>query len=122
VPLTVCLPPRLQVALVNGRTASTTEMLASSLHMRGATLVGEPTLGKGRTQTVFNLPDGSLLLVSVLKYLGARGEQIDAGGLKPDVACVPMRVGEQRYAGGAVGEGVDLREDPCIDLAARLMQ
>jgi hypothetical protein len=53
------------VVLVNGGTASTSELLAGSLHAGGrAAMVGEHTFGKGRTQKVLQLHDNSTLLVS----------------------------------------------------------
>jgi C-terminal processing protease CtpA/Prc len=94
-------------------------MLASALRAHGAKLVGEPTLGKGRSQTTFDLPDGALLLVSVLKYVGAAGEAIDEVGLKPDEVCKPELVSEERYTGGELAGEVDLRQDPCIDLTVK---
>lgn len=110
---------RAQAVLANGNTASVSEMLAAALRARGATLVGEPTHGKSRSQKAIDLDSGSLLLVSMLKYIGANGEQFDAGGIAPDVKCVPESVGETRYEGGEVSAGQGLREDPCIDLAVR---
>ncbi|KAL3143365.1 hypothetical protein ABBQ38_002195 [Trebouxia sp. C0009 RCD-2024] len=58
------------VVLVNGGTASTSELLAGALHdSAGVPLVGEKTFGKGITQRVVPLSDGSLLLVSTATYM-----------------------------------------------------
>ena len=55
----------MQALLVNSGTASTTEMLAASLHDNAhAQLIGEHSYGKGRTQRILNMKDGSTLLVS----------------------------------------------------------
>ncbi len=60
----------MQVILVNGGTASTSELLAGALHdAAGVPLVGEKTFGKGVTQRVVPLSDGSVLLVSTASYM-----------------------------------------------------
>lgn len=56
--------------LVNGGTASTSELLAGALHdSAGVPLIGEKTFGKGITQRVVPLSDGSVLLVSTASYM-----------------------------------------------------
>jgi carboxyl-terminal processing protease len=121
IPQCVVVQTRVQVVLVNQSTASTSEMLASALHANGATLIGERTLGKGRTQKVFELPENFLLFVSVLGYKGASGETIDALGLEPDIQCSPQRTESVRYIGGDLGGDNNLRDDPCIDMALTLL-
>ena len=60
----------LQVILVNGGTASASELLAGALHdAAGIPLIGEKTFGKGVTQRVVPLSDGSILLVSTASYM-----------------------------------------------------
>ena len=55
---------------MNGGTASTSELLAGALHdSAGVKLIGEKTFGKGVTQRVVPLSDGSVLLVSTASYL-----------------------------------------------------
>lgn len=105
------------VVLVNGGTASTSELLAGALHDDvGAQLLGSRTFGKGRTQRVIRLSDGSALLVSIALYTTPAGTPVDKVGLTPDVACAPEGVGEERWFAGAVGGG-SLLDDPCIKLA-----
>lgn len=54
--------------LVNGGSASASEILAGALRDNGrATLVGDRTFGKGKIQSVFELEDGSALFVTVAK-------------------------------------------------------
>ena len=55
----------LQALLVNNGTASTSEMPPASLRDNPhARLIGEHSYGKGRTQRILNMRDGSTLLVS----------------------------------------------------------
>jgi C-terminal peptidase prc len=123
-------PPRLAV-LVNGGTASTAELVAAALRGEkgaaggGAVLVGERTFGKGRTQRAIPLSDGSLLLVSNLRYVAPDGAVVDGHGLTPGVACAPERVERDFFVGGDGGGGGDdgalaagLLDDPCVRVAA----
>ena len=107
----------LQAVLVNKETASSSEMLASALRKRGASVIGTTTKGKGRSQADFPLPDRSLLLLSVLTFTGAVGEQIDGAGLTPKTLCEPEVVEEARYESGEVADGGSLLDDPCVALA-----
>lgn len=105
-----------QAVLINGQTASTSELLASALrHGRRASLVGGRTLGKGRSQRSFQLADGSTLAVTVLTFSGADGAPLDRVGLQPDVHCDVSGVREVAWRADADG---DLRSDPCLALAA----
>ena len=54
--------------LINGGSASASEILAGALHDSGrANLIGDRTFGKGKIQSVFELQDGSALFVTVAK-------------------------------------------------------
>ena len=54
--------------LVNGGSASASEILAGALRDSGrAVLVGDRTFGKGKIQSVFELGDGSALFVTVAR-------------------------------------------------------
>ncbi|WIA22215.1 hypothetical protein OEZ85_004545 [Tetradesmus obliquus] len=114
----------LQVVLVNRSTASTSELLAGALHDElSAPLIGTTTYGKGRSQRVVQLADGtSTLLVSTLKYFTPQHTEIDKVGLKPDLVCDPPEVVGGKWTGGRVdGEGEGrllLLDDPCVKLAA----
>ena len=64
--------------LVNGETASTSEMLTGALHAAGrAVTAGAHTFGKGRTQRVLPMRDGSTLLVSASLITTPAHERID---------------------------------------------
>ena len=74
------------VVLVNGGSASASEILAGALRdNRGATIVGEKTFGKGTVQEIQALRDGSSVKVSIAEWLTPKGEQINKKGLTPDI-------------------------------------
>eukprot|EP00933_Yihiella_yeosuensis_P036286 TRINITY_DN3001_c0_g2_i1.p1 TRINITY_DN3001_c0_g2~~TRINITY_DN3001_c0_g2_i1.p1 ORF type:complete len:531 (-),score=114.20 TRINITY_DN3001_c0_g2_i1:149-1528(-) len=70
--------------LVDGGSASASEVLAVAL--RGncrAPLLGAKTYGKAKVQGVFGLPNKEAIAITVARYSGPRGENLDAG-LQPD--------------------------------------
>ena len=73
------------VTLVNGGTASASEILAGALQDdERSQLVGSRTFGKGLIQTLTNLSDGSGLAVTVAGYLTPSGRDIQGQGIEPD--------------------------------------
>ncbi|KAK4266249.1 hypothetical protein QN277_027199 [Acacia crassicarpa] len=71
--------------LVNKGTASASEILAGALKdNKRAILFGEPTFGKGKIQSVFELSDGSGLVVTVARYETPDHTDIDKVGVIPD--------------------------------------
>ena len=73
------------VTLVNGGTASASEILAGALQdNERATLLGGQTFGKGLIQTLTNLSDGSGLAVTVAGYVTPNGRNIQGEGIAPD--------------------------------------
>ncbi|KAF8695932.1 hypothetical protein HU200_036808 [Digitaria exilis] len=76
--------------LVNNRTASASEIVASALHDNcKAVLVGERTFGKGLIQSVFELHDGSGIVVTVGKYVTPNHKDINGNGIEPDYSRLP---------------------------------
>lgn len=74
------------VILINGGSASASEILASALRdNRGIKLIGEKSFGKGCVQELKNLRDGSSLKITVANWLTPKGVLISKKGLKPDV-------------------------------------
>ncbi|MEY2831505.1 MAG: carboxyl-terminal processing protease, partial [Cyanobacteriota bacterium] len=73
------------VVLVNQGTASASEILAGALQdNERALLVGEKTFGKGLIQSLFELPDGAGLAVTVAKYETPNHTDINKLGIMPD--------------------------------------
>ncbi len=71
--------------LVNEGTASASEILAGALQDNGrATLIGTKTFGKGLIQSLFELPNGSGLAVTVAKYETPNHHDIHKLGITPD--------------------------------------
>ncbi|KAI4365189.1 hypothetical protein MLD38_021200 [Melastoma candidum] len=78
------------IVLVNSKTASASEIVASALHDNcKAVLVGEKTFGKGLIQSVFELDDGSGLVVTVGKYVTTNHKDINGNGIEPDFRNLP---------------------------------
>ena len=78
------------LTLVNGGTASASEILAGALQDGGRSpLVGSRTFGKGLIQTLVSLGDGSGLAVTVARYQTPSGRDIQNRGLDPDRTLSP---------------------------------
>ncbi len=74
------------VVLVNGGSASASEILAGALRdYKKAILVGETTYGKGSVQVLDKLPGGSELKVTIAHWLTPAGDFINKKGLKPNI-------------------------------------
>jgi carboxyl-terminal processing protease len=74
------------VLLVNGNSASASEIVAGSLQAHGRTrLVGTKTFGKGSVQVDYHLSDGGDIHLTVEHWFLPNGHSVDGVGLMPDV-------------------------------------
>lgn len=74
------------VVLIDGGSASASEILAGALSEHGvATTIGDTTFGKGSVQELINLPDKSAVKVTIARWLTPEGMSFSEGGLEPDV-------------------------------------
>ena len=73
------------LTLVNGGTASASEILAGALADNNRSqLIGTQTFGKGLIQSLSTLSDGSGLSITVASYVTPKGTDIQNQGIKPD--------------------------------------
>ncbi len=76
------------VVLVNGNSASASEILAGAIKDYGiGTLVGTTTFGKGIVQRPIELSDGSAVKLTISSYYTPNGININGIGIEPDVEC-----------------------------------
>jgi carboxyl-terminal processing protease len=78
------------VILVNGNTASASEIVAGAIRDRErGILIGQKTFGKGTVQQIFSLSDGSSVHVTFAEWLPPSRVSLDGIGLEPDIAMIP---------------------------------
>lgn len=97
------------VVLVNGSTASASEITAAALKEYGkATIVGTKTYGKGVVQKMYNLSDGGVLKVTIAEWLTPKNNSINGEGVTPDIEVE------------RTSEDINKMRDPQLDKAKSL--
>jgi carboxyl-terminal processing protease len=73
------------VVLVNGYSASASEVLSGALQdYKRATIAGVTTLGKGSYDSFYSLSDGSAIYLTIGRWLTPNGREIEGKGITPD--------------------------------------
>lgn len=107
--------------LVNGGTASASEILSGALQDNGrAILVGERTFGKGLIQSLFNLSDGAGLAVTVARYETPNHHDIHTLGIQPDVTIESGLISTKNVAtadDAQYAKAVELLQDAITTIA-----
>ena len=86
------------VVLVNGGSASASEILAAALHdNHRATLIGRRTYGKGSVQTIMPLADGQALKITTSRYFTPAGISINGVGIVPGYGARGPRAAAGRH-------------------------
>ncbi len=98
------------VVLVNGSSASASEIVAGALQdYKVAKLVGDNTFGKGSVQELIPLDNGAELKVTIARWYTPNGKNIANGGIKPDVVVSYTQ------------QDVDSGNDPQLNEANKLL-
>ena len=81
------------VVLVNGGSASASEIVAGALqdHKR-AVILGTKTFGKGSVQTILPMSGGTALKLTTARYYTPKGRSIQAEGIVPDIIVEEARI------------------------------
>lgn len=86
------------IVLVDGGSASASEILAGALQENGrATVLGTQSFGKGSVQELIKITDETSLKVTIAKWLTPEGHSISNGGITPDVV---VKFDPEQYKNG----------------------
>ena len=81
------------VVLVNGGSASASEIVAGALQDHGrAIIMGTKTFGKGSVQTIMPMSNGAALKLTTARYYTPSGKSIQATGIEPDIITEDVKV------------------------------
>src|SRR3989344_2600935 len=108
------------VVLINGGSASASEILAGAIHdNKGTRLVGVKSFGKGSVQELEKYDDGSSLKVTIAKWLTPDGISISETGIEPDVE---VKISEEDLKEEGKIEIGTPGKDPQLDKALDLLK
>jgi len=98
------------VVLVNGGSASASEIVAGALqdHKR-AIIMGQKTFGKGSVQTVVPLGNNTAIKLTTARYYTPSGRSIQAKGIIPDIEIKDLKLTENKVKGVAQIKEADLK-------------
>lgn len=97
------------IVLVNGSTASASEIVAGALQdYNKATILGEKTYGKGVIQQMFDLDDGAMLKITIASWYTPNDRSINKEGITPDIEVI------RTY------DDINTMKDPQMDKAKEL--
>ena len=81
------------VVLVNGGSASASEIVAGALQDHGrAVIMGTKTFGKGSVQTILPINNGAALKITTARYYTPKNRSIQASGIAPDVVVEDLEL------------------------------
>jgi carboxyl-terminal processing protease len=93
------------VVLINGGTASASEIVAGALQDKRATLIGTRSFGKGSVQTIIPLGAGNgALRLTTARYFTPSGRSIQAKGIEPGIKVLQEVPADMKAPGDAQGE------------------
>jgi carboxyl-terminal processing protease len=115
------------VVLVNGGSASASEIVAGALqdHKR-AVIMGQPTFGKGSVQTILPLGNNTAIKLTTARYYTPNGRSIQAKGIMPDIPlddgasdrAVSLKLREADLTKHLTDNGKDVKDEEQAKAAA----
>ncbi len=108
------------IVLVNGGSASASEIVAGALQDHGrATVVGTKTFGKGLVQTVMPLSRGRAIKLTTSRYYTPSGDSIHKTGVTPDIHVVDTPGFPDLSLSGDINRELDVQLQEALDSLQR---